>query len=145
MFSKEKILIIDKKINSKDELFRIIADKAFEVGISTDADETYKAFQTREAQGTTGFLEGFGIPHGKTNANKSPNVIFVRSIIPIEWDSMDGQPLTDMFALMIPEEGAAEHLKILTQISRKLMDEGFRADIKAATTDTAILKLLKQI
>lgn len=145
MFSKEKILILDKKIESKDELFRIIADKAFELKISSDADATFKSFQNREAQGTTGFLEGFGIPHGKTDANIIPNVIFVRSNIPIEWDSMDGEPLTEMFALMIPEKGAEEHLKILTQISRKLMDKDFRDNIKAAKTENAILKLLKQI
>lgn len=145
MFSKEKIIILDKKIESKDELFRIIADKAFELKISNDSDATFEAFQNREAQGTTGFLEGFGIPHGKTDANLEPNVIFVRSNVPIEWDSMDGEPLTEMFALMIPEKGSAEHLKILTQISRKLMDKDFRNNIKAAKTNDAILKLLKKI
>lgn len=56
---------------------------------------------------------------------------------------MDGEPLTEMFVLMIPEKGAAEHLKILTQISRKLMDKDFRDNIKAAKTENAILKLLK--
>lgn len=145
MFNKEEILILDHKINSKNELFKILSEKAFSLKISTNVDATYKGFQDREAQGTTGFLEGFGIPHCKTNANTKPSVIFCRSNTPIEWDSMDGQPLTNIFALLIPEDGASKHLEILTQISRKLMDKDFRDSIKNAKTIDEILKLLKEI
>jgi|GEM_PF-2114462 len=50
-----------------------------------------------------------------------------------------------MFALLIPEEGSNEHLKLLSTISRKLMNTAFREEIKSSKTDMEILKLLKEI
>lgn len=145
MFSKDKILFLDKEIKSKDELFRILAKTAVKTGIATDEDKVFEAYQEREKLGTTGFTDGFGIPHCKTDAITEPSVIFVKSKVPIQWDSLDGKPLENMFSLLVPETGGGEHLKMLATISRKLMVDDFRTAVKNAKTDTDVLKLLKQI
>ncbi|NQX83508.1 MAG: PTS sugar transporter subunit IIA [Mycoplasmataceae bacterium] len=145
MFSKEKIIFLNKKINSKNDLFEIIADKAVELNISNDKQEVFNGLVDRENQGSTGFQEGFGIPHCKTNAIKKPSVLFIKSKYPIKWDTFDKKPLENMFALLIPEDNASEHLQILAKISRKLMNKDFRNSIKSAKNPDDILVILKEI
>lgn len=58
---------------------------------------------------------------------------------------MDGANISNMFCLLIPETGGAEHLKMLTTISRKLMHEDFRANVKAATTAPTIAKIVMEV
>lgn len=145
MFNIERMLFLTKEIKSKNELFDLIAKKAIETNISDDYDAVLQGLKDREEMGTTGFIDGFGIPHCKTDKIKEPSVIFIRSEIPIEWDSMDGKPLTNMFSLLIPEAKASEHLKMLAQISRKLMSEEFRENIRIAKTPEEILSILKEI
>ncbi len=145
MFSKEKIIFIEEKVNSKTELFEIVSKKAVELGVSDSVEALVKGFEEREAMGSTGFQEGLGIPHCKSEAVKQPAAFFVRALVPIEWDTFDGQPLTNMFALLIPVEGEAEHLQVLTKISRKMMNKEFRADIKSTDDPDKILELLKEI
>ncbi len=145
MFSKEKIIFIEEKVNSKKELFEIVSNKAVELGVSDSVEALVKGFEEREAMGSTGFQDGLGIPHCKSESVKEPAAFFVRAMIPIEWDTFDGQPLTNMFALLIPVEGEAEHLQVLTKISRKMMNKEFRANIKEANEPEQILELLKEI
>lgn len=145
MFNEERIIFIKDQVNSKTELFEIISKKAVELGISDDSNALVKGFEEREAQGSTGFQEGFGIPHCKTEKVNTPSAIFVRAEKPIEWDTFDKKPLTDMFALLIPVDNADEHLKILTTISRKLMNKDFRNEIKESKTPEEIIKVLSEI
>lgn len=145
MFSKEKIIFIEEKVNSKKELFEIVSTKAVELGISDSVEDLVKGFEEREALGSTGFQDGLGIPHCKSTSVKMPAAFFVRAMVPIEWDTFDNQPLTNMFALLIPVEGEAEHLQVLTKISRKMMNKEFRANIKATDDKDEILELLKEI
>lgn len=145
MFTKEKIIFLKKEIKSKNELFSIIANKAVELKISDDYDSVYEGLQKRENEGSTGFQDGFGIPHCKSKTIKEPTILFIRSEKPIEWDSIDGKPLENLFSLLIPEENASEHLQLLVKISRKLMNKEFRQNIKDSKNENDILKVLKEI
>ncbi len=145
MFNQENIIILNKKIENKDELFKIIAKKAFDLKITTNQELVLKAIQDREAQGTTGFQDGFGIPHGRTSTILKPTVLFIRSNVPIKWDSLDGKPLQNLFVLLIPDEQGDEHLKILALIARHLMKKEFRTRIQQANTKTELLDIIKEI
>jgi Phosphoenolpyruvate-dependent sugar phosphotransferase system, EIIA 2. len=73
-------------------------------------------------------------------------VVFGRSDFGIEWDSLDGKPVYLVFLLGIPAENAENtHLKILSQLSRKLMDENFVQTLKAASSKDEILYVLNEI
>ncbi len=145
MFEKNKIIFIDNEIKSKTELFELISKKTVDLGISDDYEKILKGFEEREALGSTGFQDGFGIPHCKSEAVKQASALFIRAKKPIEWDTFDDSPLENMFALLIPLDNNENHLKMLTTISRKLMNEEFRNSIKAAKTEDEILKLLEEI
>jgi len=84
MFSNDKIIFIDRTIKNKTELFEIIAQKAIDLGVSDDYDAILQGFEKRESIGSTGFQDGFGIPHCKSEKVKMATPIFIRANEPIE-------------------------------------------------------------
>ncbi len=130
---------------SKEELFSQIAQIFREKSIIIDESEFIQALIERESQVSTGFIDGFAIPHGKSKTVIEPGIIFLKLNPGINWESMDGELITSVFALAIPSSGSAEHLKALTLISRKLVDENFRNNLKSATSKEEITKYLQLI
>jgi PTS system fructose-specific IIC component len=84
MITINNIIVLDQKINSKNELFEIIGKKAVELKIADDSKKVVKGLQDREALGSTGFQDGFGIPHCRIKEIKIPSVIFIKAKTPIE-------------------------------------------------------------
>ena len=94
------------------------------------------AFLAREAEGSTGMMEGFAIPHAKSDAITDAAVIVVKDDSGVTgWDTMDGAPVNVAIALLIPgAQAGTTHLKILSKVAEALMDEGFRATVKVPPT-----------
>ncbi len=130
---------------NKEALFEIIAKQFKEKNIIKLETEFVKALKAREAEVSTGFVDGFAIPHGKSDTVIEPGIIFLRINNGIDWPSMDGGLIHHVFALAIPEVGGEEHLKTLTKISRKLVDEQFRNNLKLAKNNEDITKILIEI
>lgn len=130
---------------SKEVLFNQIADHFLAAKTIDNHAEFVEALVARENEVSTGFVDGFAIPHGKSSTVKEPGLIFMKIKNGVEWPSMDGALTTDVFSLAIPEDGGKEHLKILTLISRKLVDEDFRKQIKNAQTEEEIAVIIEEI
>jgi len=81
---------------------------------------------------TTAIGEGVAIPHGKLAGVDRVLGVFARSPEGVDFASMDGEPTHLFFALIAPENAAADHLKALARISRLLKDERFRRRLIAA-------------
>ena len=94
-------------------------------GLADDADAVMNAFLAREAEGTTGMMEGFAIPHAKSDAITEAAVIVVKDDSGVTgWDTMDGAPVNVAIALLIPgAQAGTTHLKILSKVAEALMDE----------------------
>jgi PTS system nitrogen regulatory IIA component len=86
----------------------------------------------RERISTTAIGEGVAIPHGKLAGVDRVLGVFARSPEGVDFASMDGEPTHLFFALIAPENAAADHLKALARISRLLKDERFRRRLIAA-------------
>lgn len=143
-FVKAANVFVGERLASRDDALTFISERAVALGIATDAAELKQAFLKREAEGTTGMMDGFAIPHAKCSAVTSASVIVVKAKDDIPaWDTMDGAPVTVVIALLIPEQQAGTaHLKILSKVAEALMDEGFRAEVKGATDAERIASLV---
>ena len=137
-------VVFGQSAASVDEALRLLADKAVELGLSSDADGVYEAFKAREAEGTTGMMEGFAIPHAKSDAITEAAVIVVKDDSGVTgWDTMDGAPVNVAIALLIPgAQAGTTHLKILSKVAEALMDEGFRTTVKGSTDAAEIAKTI---
>jgi fructose-specific phosphotransferase system IIA component len=97
----------------------------------------------REAEFSTGFGNGFAIPHCKSDTVESASIIIGKTSNGIEWNSLDEKPVTFIIMLAIPAaEGGTTHLQILSALSGKLMDDQFRDQLMSAEQPEQILNLL---
>lgn len=143
-FVKVENVFVAEDFASRDEALSFVSNQAVKAGIANDADAVMNAFLAREAEGTTGMLEGFAIPHAKSDAITEAAVIVVKDDSGVTgWDTMDGAPVNVAIALLIPgAQAGTTHLKILSKVAEALMDEGFRATVKGSTDAAEIAKTI---
>ncbi|MGO5448028.1 MULTISPECIES: fructose-specific PTS transporter subunit EIIC [unclassified Collinsella] len=143
-FVKVENVFVAEDFASRDEALSFVSNQAVKAGIADDADAVMNAFLAREAEGTTGMMEGFAIPHAKSDAITEAAVIVVKDDSGVTgWDTMDGAPVNVAIALLIPgAQAGTTHLKILSKVAEALMDEGFRATVKGSTDVAEIAKTI---
>lgn len=140
---QEDFLQLNLVAQEKEDAIRELADLFFQKQMVTNLEEYLKAVFKREAESTTGIGFGVGIPHGKSPAVQAPCLAFGRSKEGVHYDSMDGNPVHLLFLIAVPENSNNEHLKILSQLSRKLMHQDIREGLMQAEDSSTIYELLK--
>ena len=143
-FVKVENVFVAEDFASRDEALSFVSNQAVKAGIASDADAVMNAFLAREAEGTTGMMEGFAIPHAKSDAITEAAVIVVKDESGVTgWDTMDGAPVNVAIALLIPgAQSGTTHLKILSKVAEALMDEDFRGTVKGSTDAAEIAKTI---
>lgn len=131
------------KANSKKQLLQLLAEKA---AAQTGLPERliFDTILQRERLGSTGVGNGIAIPHGKLNGVDRIFGVFARLETPVDFDSLDDQPVDLVFLLLAPEGAGADHLKALSRIARQLRDPETVAKIRATRDASAIYALLSQ-
>ncbi|PSU33884.1 fructose-specific PTS transporter subunit EIIC [Photobacterium lutimaris] len=125
VFKPEHVLL-DTTSKSKAEAIAFIAKEAHKLGYVSSEKQYAKGLKARENQSSTGFKDGMAIPHCKTKAAKNAGVFVVRFSHPIEWETMDDEPVRTAVALSIPAEGDEKSVEILTKLTRCMMNDQFR-------------------
>ncbi len=143
-FVKVENVFVAENFASRDEALSFVSNQAVKAGVADDADAVMNAFLAREAEGTTGMMEGFAIPHAKSDAITEAAVIVVKDDSGVTgWDTMDGAPVNVAIALLIPgAQAGTTHLKILSKVAEALMDEDFRATVKGSSDAAEIAKTI---
>lgn len=135
---------IKMELSSRDkegvikELIQVLYDN----GLVTDREEVFKKAMEREEKGSTGVGNQVAIPHVKTSAVKKPAVIFGKSAEGIDFESMDGNPAKLFFLIAVPEDSDDKHLKILANLSRKLVHKDFREGLLAAENKEKVREVI---
>ena len=93
---------LDAAPTSKSETL----DKAVELmaasGKLSDVEAFRKQVYAREEESTTGIGEGIAIPHGKCDAVKKPGLAAMVIKNGVDFDSLDGEPVTLLFLIAAP-------------------------------------------
>lgn len=107
------------KANSKKQVLKILAEKAADL---TGLDErvVFDIILQREKLGSTGVGSGIAIPHGKLPGIDQIVGIFARLERPVDFETLDDEPIDLVFLFLAPENAGADHLKALSQIARVL-------------------------
>ncbi|KGG79654.1 hypothetical protein Y919_10790 [Caloranaerobacter azorensis H53214] len=106
----------------------------------------YDKLLEREKQFSTGVGYGIAIPHAKTDAVKMPTMVIIRLSSPIEWQSIDDKQVNLVIGLAVPEnQGDNTHLKIISKLSMRLMEDDFRRDLMKAENKDDILNLINLV
>lgn len=96
----------------------------------------------REEEGTTGIGCGIAIPHGKCAAVTKPGLAAMVIRDGVEFDSLDGAPVTLLFLIAAPDTKENVHLDVLSKLSMMLMDEGFTTALRSAETPEEFLEII---
>jgi PTS system nitrogen regulatory IIA component len=128
--------------NKKAALHEIAAQAARLTGL---AERTiFETLLQRERLGSTGIGEGIAIPHGKLPGLSRMFGLMARLDKPIEFESLDGQPVDLLFLLLAPEGAGADHLKALASVARALREPGAPDRIRKARDADALYAVLTQ-
>jgi nitrogen PTS system EIIA component len=107
-----------------------------------DRQKVLDVLLDRERISTTAIGEGVAIPHGKLAGVDRVLGVFARSPAGVDFASLDGEPTHLFFALIAPENAAADHLKALARISRLLKDDEFRRQLNEAQTQQELYEII---
>ena len=131
-------VFLDVDAATVDDVFAFLSDQAVELGLTDDRDAVLKAFEAREAMGSTGMTGGFAIPHAKTDAVKEPALVAVKFANDIDWKSQDGEPIKAAIALFAPASDPTTHLRLLSKVAVLLSNEFFRLSVLDAAEKAVI-------
>lgn len=129
------------KVSGKKQALQEIAARAAQI-TGLDEREIYETLLQRERLGSTGIGDGIAIPHGKPARIDRLFGLFARLERPIDFESIDGQPVDIVFLLLAPESAGADHLKALARVARVLREPGNLDRLRSARDAAAIYSIL---
>ncbi len=131
------------RATSKKQALQDLARRAAEI---TEQQERtiFDVLMERERLGTTGVGNGIAIPHGKLPTLDRLYGLFARLERPVDFDSIDEQPVDLIFLLLAPETAGADHLKALARVSRLLRDKGACDKLRGTEEAEALYALLTE-
>ncbi|MHC4558194.1 MAG: PTS sugar transporter subunit IIA [Planctomycetota bacterium] len=111
-------------------------------GLLLDRNVALEAVLTRERTQSTGTGAGIAIPHGKCTAVKELVMAIGIAHEPIDFESVDGKPVTILILLVSPADQTGPHIQALARISRLMLNEEFRQKLEKATSADEVYELL---
>lgn len=140
----EEIVDLKLEADNVEKTIEKMAYKIDSIGRISNLERYYQSVLDRELLSTTGIGFGIAIPHGKCPDVKTTTVAFSRLSHPIPWNSLDGNDVSMVFLLAVPEHCKGnEHLRIIAALSRKLIHEEFRLKLMNAKNPEEITQLLE--
>ncbi|MDO8304319.1 PTS sugar transporter subunit IIA [Herminiimonas sp.] len=130
-------VVLDLDVSSKKRTFEQVG-LIFENNCGIARAVVSENLFARERLGSTGLGHGVAVPHGRIKGLKAPLAAFVRLAQPIPFESPDGQPVSLLIFLLIPDNVTQQHLEILSELAEMFSDEAFRT-LLSTTEDPAAI------
>nr|WP_288707574.1 fructose-specific PTS transporter subunit EIIC [uncultured Dorea sp.] len=127
-------ILLNASPKSKNEALDQIVDLMVKSEKINDKEAYRKQVYAREEESTTGIGEGIAIPHGKCDAVTKPGLAAMVVKDGVDFDSLDGEPVTLMFLIAAPNTEDNIHLDVLSKLSVLLMNEEFTEALRNAET-----------
>ena len=126
------------KNDALDQMVELMARS----GKINDIEGYRKQVYAREEESTTGIGEGIAIPHGKCDAVNQPGLAAMVVKNGVDFDSLDGEPVTLIFLIAAPNTEDNVHLDVLSKLSVLMMDEDFSNALRNAATVDEFLEII---
>jgi len=136
-------VVLDIDVSSKKRLFEQIG-LLFENSRQIPRARVFDSLFDREKLGSTGLGYGVAIPHGRIKTIKEPVCAFVRTAAPIAFEAPDGQPVSLVFAMLVPEHATEAHLEILSELAQMFSDPAMREGLASAADAESAHRLITE-
>ncbi len=134
-------IALDLQVSSKKRLFEQ-AGLLFENQGAVARSLVFDSLFARERLGSTGLGQGVAIPHGRIKGLKEARGAFMRLAQPVPFDAPDGNPVTLVFVLLVPEKATEKHLQILSELAQMFSDKALREQLARAADAEALYQLI---
>lgn len=128
---------------SKKRLLTELAELA-ETAHGLNAATVVEALLAREALGPTGVGHGVALPHARLEGIDVVTGLFVLLEKPVDFGSVDRQPVDIAFALFAPENAGVDHLKALALVSRTLRDASICTKLRSNPSAETLYTILTE-
>jgi PTS system nitrogen regulatory IIA component len=131
------------QFTSKKRLFQELGEIAAQAyGLSGAA--AIDGLQERESLGPTGVGAGKGPPPPPQEDLKEIIGVFIRLEKPLDYDSVDRQPVDLVFGLFAPKDSGVDHLKALALVSRTMRDQAVVTKLRANSDPAKLYAILTE-
>ena len=136
-------IALDNPAKSRADAFAA-AGQLFAKQVGIDAGAVVEFLDAREELGSTALGAGVAIPHGRVKGLKQPAAALIRLSNPIEFAAPDGEPVSILIFLLVPEKATQQHLEILSSIAQLLSDAQAREMLASANDPNHVCELLQK-
>lgn len=137
----ERNVLLDLDVSSKKRVFEQ-AGLLFENNNQVARIQVFDSLFSREKLGSTGLGQGIAIPHGRIKGLKEAVGALVRLKHPIPYDAPDGQPVSLVFVLLVPEKATDLHLQILSELAQMFSDRFLREKFLSEPSTAQVRQLI---
>jgi len=141
LFTLDRITL-DNPAKSRAEVFAAVGE-LFAQQAGLEANAIVGFLNAREDLGSTALGAGVAIPHGRVKGLKQPIAAFVKLKNPIEFAAPDGEPVSILIFLLVPEKATQQHLEILSSIAQLLSDADARKSLASENSPEQVCRLLQ--
>jgi nitrogen PTS system EIIA component len=134
-------VVADLQVSSKKRLFEQ-AGLLFENRHGIARSLVFDSLFARERLGSTGLGQGVAIPHGRIKGLKDSLCAFLRLAQPVPFDAPDGNPVSLVFVLLVPEQATEKHLQLLSELAQMFSDKALREAMGRAPDAGALHQLI---
>ena len=131
------------QMTGKKRLFQELGEVAAQA-YGLNAATAIDGLQERESLGPTGVGNGIALPHARLEGLERITGVFIRLEKPLEYESVDRQPVDLVFGLFAPKESGVDHLKALALVSRTMRDPNICAKLRANTDPAKLHAILTE-
>lgn len=141
----ENCIVFDIDAAEKKDVIRALVKELHTAGKITDEEEFFQDVLDREAIAPTYVGFDMGLPHGKTDHVLEASVAFGRTVKPVVWNEESGEAADLVILIAVPlSEAGNTHMKILANLSRRLMHEEFRDSLRQSTKEE-VYQILSEV
>ena len=124
--------------SSKKRVLENIAQFICEDVTSLDPDDLFSNLIARERLGSTGLGQGIALPHSRMRNCSGVIGSLVTLQQPIDFESVDDQPVDILFVLIVPEEAHQDHLNTLAVLAERFSHSEYCRALRAARDSRAL-------
>jgi fructose-specific phosphotransferase system IIA component len=140
----EKLIATGLEAADKHEVIEKMIELASASGNMINKEKVKECVLEREKLVSTGVGKGFAIPHGKTDEIRDIVAAFAILKTPVDFDSIDLEPVRYVFLVVGKESLLNAHIKLLSKISRMMNKEEFREQLDEAKSPSEVLNMFRQ-
>lgn len=143
---KKDMIFLQQDDTDMKSILNLLVYKAKEINLVTESEDYLDSVLKREKEVSTAIGYDVAIPHGKSSSVTEPFIGFVTTSETFRWSSDDEELVNMVFLIGVPEENKDNiHLKFISTLSKKLLDDEFREQLQKAVDREEAYKILTSV